>query len=159
MKVKSVICIAFSIGILCVIISVFINCKNPIEIAELEAPTWPEGALSHEVTIVHKDGKQMKYQIGKLLQLHATNAWNDCLDAFAANRDWLTGKAWSQTELSESFTQPWIVDAPDEVNEMREIGWKACSQKIRLLCDSHSENEVRIVVKNHLKKTSSENKR
>ncbi|XZE22622.1 hypothetical protein SH449x_002559 [Pirellulaceae bacterium SH449] len=150
MKVKTAIFFAFFIGVLCGVLSVSFICKNPIEITELEAPTWPEGALNHEVTIIHKDGKQVRYPIGKLLQLHGTNAWNDCLVAFSTNRDWLTGKAWSQTELLEPFTQPWIVDAPDEVNAMREIGWKACSKKLQLLCDSHSEKDVRRVLKIHL---------
>jgi len=146
MKSKWMIRFAICVGFVSAVLGFVMYLKNPIDPAEFDAPIWSSEDPNHKVTMLHKNGKQVSYKLSELTQLHATEGWNDCLCAFWMDREWLAGKAWKHIDTGEPFSEPWLLDAPDEVNSIRHKGWKACSERLNKLCDLFSEKKVRKAV-------------
>ena len=100
--------------------------------------------LSQTIELVHKDGTVSHHVGGELYTEHFRNGWNDCVRFFVQDVTWGLTKAWLYVDAEGSdLGAPWIIDAPDEINDFRRSGWKACGIELQKKLQSVSESQLR----------------
>lgn len=96
------------------------------------------------ITLVHKDGSTSEHDGELLYSTHFLDGWSDCKRSFVDRVQWGDTKAWLYASTDDSDLEaPWIIGAPDEINDARRDGWRKCTQTIRELLEIHTEQSVR----------------
>ena len=132
-------------------------------------PSGPEAlsiaipaAYRCNIVLRHKDGTTSEHNGIELYKEHYLSSWQDCAKAFIADRQWGarqwgTVKAWQFDCPNESdLGAPWIVDAPDEINDARRDGWRACQRRIETLLDLYSDDRARSILETALSRVTIE---
>lgn len=144
----AVISVAIMVG---ATISFVVNeCNVPRSADPAFAPTIiavPEHFQRKLVLRFTKDADPTEHDGCELYRESFVSGWEDCADAFVA--DWKRGEEsyWSyEPEDDSSFDVPWLIQAPDEINDARRDGWRLCREEIQALLKTRSESQVRAML-------------
>jgi hypothetical protein len=74
--------------------------------------------------------------------LHHRLAWDECVYYFYRDWPWLDSPAWSADETNDKWG-PWVIGAPDHINDARRDGWYAAANKLRKLLQSTTPEKLR----------------
>ncbi len=61
--------------------------------------------------------------------LHHRLAWDECVYHFYRDWPWVDSPAWSADETTDKWG-PWVIGAPDHINDARRDGWYAAANSI-----------------------------
>lgn len=122
-------------------------CYRMEDRSELDfAPTVsvPDG-YAGKIMLVHKDGTTSEHDGEQLYSEHFLNGWNECKRSFVNGVQWGDTKAWlyATSPDGSDLEAPWIIGAPDEINNARRDGWQSCRQRIQEHLEIHSEASLR----------------
>jgi hypothetical protein len=100
-----------------------------------------------KLVLLRKRGSPTEHDGSELYRESFTSGWNDCAASFVANERSGSVVYWSyEPEGDNTMGAPWIIPAPDEVNEARRDGWRLCRSEIQALMKTRSESQVRAIL-------------
>ena len=74
--------------------------------------------------------------------LHHRLAWGECIYHFFRDWPWVDSPSWSADETTDKWG-PWVIDAPDHINDARRDGWYAAANHLRKLLQSTTPEKLR----------------
>lgn len=74
--------------------------------------------------------------------LHHRLAWDECVCHFYRNWPWVDSPAWSADETTDKWA-PWVIGAPDHINDARRDGWYVAANQLRKLLQSTTPEKLR----------------
>ena len=105
----------------------------------------------------HTNGTQTTQDSDDMYSQSFKGAWYDCAQAFVDRTPWFGGFAWcfDTDDRFGDLGAPWLISAPDDVNDARRDGWRACCKEIQKRLLHYPENVIREQAREALKAVES----